>query len=137
MKSILEAMEIWYNDTYFIKNIQSRTSSCMQTCWCGNHFLPEITRILHLVNLINVATNVNIAKQMCIPKRFQAMVSTYLKPPIHLQVIVFSKVFMQKLIKKFPPRSYVWETVDMLHASFNRFEKIYLRKFFLEEIFSN
>ena len=66
----------------------------------SNHFLPEITRILHLVNLINVATNVNIAKQMCIPKRFQAMVSTYLKPSIHLQVIVFSKVFMQKLIKK-------------------------------------
>ena len=60
-----------YNDTYFIKNIQSRTSSCMQTYWCGNHFLPEITRILHLVNLINVATNVNIAKQMCIPKRFR------------------------------------------------------------------
>ena len=65
-----------------------------------NHFLPEITKILHLVNLINVATNVNIAKQISIPKRFYVMVSTYLKPSIHLQVIVFSKVFMQKLIKK-------------------------------------
>ena len=65
-----------------------------------NHFLPEMAKILHLVNLINVATNVNIAKQISIPKRFYVMVSTYLKPSIHLQVIVFSKVFMQKLIKK-------------------------------------
>ena len=66
----------------------------------SNHFLLEMAKILHLVNLINVAANVNIAKQISIPKRFYVIVSTYLKPSIHLQVIVFSKVFMQKLIKK-------------------------------------
>ena len=94
----------------------------------SNHFLPEKTEILHLFNLINVAANVNIAKQIGVPKRFHVMVSTFLKPSFHLQVIVFSKVFMQNLSKKFSTRSYLWETVALLHASFNRFTNFLLQK---------
>ena len=69
------------------------------------------------------------------PSDFKLWWVLTLSPQFICKWLCFLKFSCKNLSKKFPTRSYVWETVDMLHASFNRIIYFLPWKNLLPEIF--